>query len=219
MTIKSSESNPIFSIEIQQPVKNFSVDFFYNFYVNDESVQENPNIPDIYKVKTIEKSDINLSTFSLRVPRYVEIKWSTSQNSKSSKRLVNKSIADNLNKIFTEDSITSKYVPYVFSSTKSLENAADSVNNGAFSSKSNGGISQAAIIDNFANNLLNGYAETPETTDKEVLRNQIKLAIQSIEKIADKPSIDLQSNSDSIDEKGHDFNIETEDGNDLKLQN
>jgi hypothetical protein len=149
-------------------------------------VQENSDIPDAYKKPTINKNDVNLTTFSLRVPRYVELNWKA-KNLNVDSNFNGPPLSSAVSKIITEDSlIASMYMPTIFSSTKSVVDAAAAIKNDRYNNTAPG-TSQATIIDNFVTELLGTYAETPEDSKTIEIRKQLKKAISSIETLADNP--------------------------------
>lgn len=187
----SKTSDPIFSIRVP-PVLDFSTNFIYNYYVADESTNESAGVPEIYIKKSIDQAPDQLDTsstnFSLRLPRYVELSWNSppfrSQNVYVS--TPGPSILNNLDSVATEDSfISSKYVPYTFSNLLEIENAYKDINNDGELTTS--GISQATVIDNYVSNLMKSYSMTGEESEAKRIRQQLKQAIESIEKIADRP--------------------------------
>ena len=193
MSVHSNPSKPVYSINVPKLFKdntleNLSCKFVYNFYTTDERTQENPKIPDVYKKSTISKNDINLATFSLRIPRYIEISWKTS-NIIESAVVKNPDLQKNHSKIFTQDNIVnSSFLPYNFESYSTLENAVEDINkNVAGQLLTSTGISQAAILENFISNLMKDYEEVPEKPTVQQTRDQIKTAIDSLESFVDKP--------------------------------
>ena len=120
MSISSKPSRPVYFINVPKlfddnTFTNLSCKFIYNFYTTDESTQENPIIPEVYKKPTISKNDVSLSTFSLRVPRYVEISWKSNDAIQASPLAsgVNPDLQKNLSKIVTQDNIlNSNFLPY-----------------------------------------------------------------------------------------------------------
>ena len=186
----SKPSNPVHFINIpklfDKVLNGFSCKFFYNFYTTDEKTQDKPTIPDVYKKSTISKDDINLTTFSLRAPRYVELSWASNDSIK--KTFTNANIEKHHSKIFTQDSIaSSRYMSYNFSSLRTIENAIEDINSDVIGqSLSSNGKSQASIVDDFITELIKGYEESVDKPDVEETRKQIKIAIDSIEKFADK---------------------------------
>ena len=126
-----------------------------------------------------------MPNFSLRVPRYIELKWIPPQISTSNFVLSQHSVKENLNNIIAEeDFANSKYVSCTFNNANSVQYAyLDILGN----SQDNSSTSQATIIDNFVSSLLKNYAETEEESNVQSLRKQLIDAITSIEKVADKP--------------------------------
>jgi hypothetical protein len=214
MSKLSNQSNPVRSINFSYGlIENFSCNFVYNFYTSDESTNATPRIPDVYKKPTINKNDVNLVTFSLRVPRYVELNWKkvTSQNTKDASinkviNNINPNLQKNYSKIITETNvINSKYMPHKFTSRNVLENASEDINkdvNGISLSQS--GISQATIIENFISDLIKGYEETAEKSNSKKIRNAIQTSIASIEKFADRPDTTIGINFFNNDNKKQD---------------
>lgn len=182
---KSNFSNPIFSISTPKPPAGFSAKFVYNFYTTDESLQEESQIPDVYKKSTLQKSDVNLATFSLRVPRYIELNW----QAPSTEKLGAGNIKDNLSKISTHDSIiSSKHIPYLFSNYDSLDQAYEDIKKNANGELlTNNALSQATITETYVNELMKGYEESPEKPKNDLIKKQIKESITSIEKFSDSP--------------------------------
>lgn len=182
---KSNFSNPIFSISTPSPPEGFNSKFIYNFYTADESVQEESQIPDTYKKSTLQKSDVNLATFSLRVPRYIELNW----QAPSTEKLSSGNIKDNLSKIATHDSIiSSKHIPYLFSSYDSLDQAYEDIKKNADGDLlTSNALSQATITEAYVNELMKGYEESPEKPKNDLIKKQIKESISSIEKFSDSP--------------------------------
>lgn len=171
----SNPSRNIFSINIPEP--EISAEFVYNYYTVDEQTTEDSGIPDAIKIRSAEQIDYTSTNFSLRVPRYVLLKWSISGGTSLGSAPQNRLIKDNISKIVFEEGFSSGYVPYTFSNVQEVENAYRIINkNVEF------GASQAATINKFINNIFTGSAETPaEEKDK------IAAALQSIEQIGDRP--------------------------------
>lgn len=209
MSAKSYISNPIHFINVSKILKNFSSKFFYNFYITDETTNEDPVIPNVYKKSTIAKNDFNIINASTRVPRYVELSWTTGdfsqdnkttndttnttsevlKNKKPPHKIQDASIQENHKKIFTHDNlVSSKYTPYNFTSYDSFANAVEDVNKSVEGLPlSATGLSQATILENFISDLIKGYEESPEKPDVEKLRDEIKNSITAIEKFVDRP--------------------------------
>jgi len=176
----SNNSDPIFSIKIPT-VKDFSSEFVYNFYVSDESINEESGVPTAYKKKTIEKNDVDLPNFSLRVPRYVSLTWTSPKFKKPSNPIKAPAVSENLDKVAIENNFTSlKYVPYTFSSVQEIQNASIDINSSAIPDAS-----QATVIDNFVNQLIKSYSENQDSANVEKLKSQIVTAVESIEKLGD----------------------------------
>jgi hypothetical protein len=193
MSVRSNPSKPVYFVNVPKlfennALENFSCKFVYNFYTTDERTQENQKIPDIYKKSTISKNDINLTTFSLRVPRYIELSWKTS-NIINSIVVKNPELQKNYSKIFTQDNIVnSNFLPYNFESYSALENAVEDINkNVAGQLLTSTGISQATVLENFISGLMKDYKEVPEKPAVQQIRDQIKTAIDSLESFVDKP--------------------------------
>lgn len=190
MASTSNPSKAVHSIRIPKPSQNFKANFVYNFYVTDESIQEDPVVPDAYKKRTIDKNDVNLSNFSLRIPRYVELSWDIPKSANAIKLNLEEGIEANKDKINSEDDLlTSKYTPFAFSNYGAIQNAAyDIKSDTAGLPMTELGMSQATIIDKFVTELLEKYDESDEKNNIEKIRNDIKNAISSIEKFADQPN-------------------------------
>ena len=195
MSISSKPSRPVYFINVPKlfddnTFTNLSCKFIYNFYTTDESTQENPIIPEVYKKPTISKNDVSLSTFSLRVPRYVEISWKSNDAIQASPLAsgVNPDLQKNLSKIVTQDNIlNSNFLPYNFESNSTLENAVDDINKNAIGQLlTSTGISQATILENFITDLMKDYEEVPEKPAILEIRKQIKVAIDSLESFVDR---------------------------------
>lgn len=180
----SNFSKSVFSINAASPPTNFEAKFVYNFYTTDESTQDVSDIPEIYKKSTLQKSDVNLVTFSLKTPRYIELSWQIPQG-----ELSQGDINNNLNKITTQDNIlSSKHIPYFFSNYDALDHAYEDIKKDATGELLTSATdSQASIIENYINELMKDYEEVPEKPKKEATRNLIKESISSIEKFADNP--------------------------------
>jgi len=179
----------IHSFRVPVPSQNFKAKFVYNFYVADESTQEDPKVPDYYKKRTIDKTSVNLDNFTLRLPRYVELTWDVPACANPMKGNLAQKIEDNKGKIATEDNvITSRYTPYFFSSYETFQNAANDVKRDVEGmSLSELGMSQSTIIDNFVNDMLKDYDESAEKVDVDLVKDRIRTAIASIEAIGDRP--------------------------------
>lgn len=185
----SKKSSPIFSVKVPS-VKSISGNFSYNFYVADESINESFTIPEVYKTKTIEKNDINLSTYNLRVPRYITIEWEKPKFNITSIKQDHPAIADNLDKIITEDNFSSsKFMSYIFSNFESINAAYYDINGNEIVANQNAGISQATITDNFIFDILSKYSESEDDSEeqKENKQKNLLTLIKSIEKISDQP--------------------------------
>jgi len=189
MSTTSQLSTPIAFINVSKTVKTFSSKFFYNFYVVDETISEDPEVPEVYKKSTIVKNAPNISNSSTRIPRYIELTWTTDAPSaqNSTNNVQNKSIKENINKVFTQNDVTNfKYLPYGFSSDGAFVSAIEDVNKNIEGLPlSESGLSQTTILENFISDLIKGYEELPEKTNIEKLREEIKNSIASIEKFID----------------------------------
>lgn len=193
MSVRSNPSKPVYFVNVPKlfednTLENISCRFVYNFYTTDERTQENPKIPDVYKKSTISKNDINLTTFSLRVPRYIELSWKTS-NIINSIVVKNPELQKNHSKIFTQDNIVnSNFLPYNFESYSALENAVEDINKNVTGQLlTSTDISQATVLENFISGLMKDYEEVPEKPTIQQIRDQIKTAIDSLESFVDKP--------------------------------
>lgn len=185
MPTVSKQSNEIYSIQVSE-ISRFTSKFTYNFYVTDEYTQSNPTVPDVYKKSTINKSDINLTSFSLRVPRYVELNWVL--NSFGNKKISNIDLQSNSWRAISQDNLAiNNYMPYSFSSFKSIENASEDINRGIEGELlTNSALSQATITENFLAKLMEDYQESEESSNLEFFRKEIETSSKSIEKIGNK---------------------------------
>ena len=187
MTNFSSPSSPVFSIDVPE-VSDIKSTFTYNFYVQDEGTVESSGIPDGLKSKSPEQISSEGTSFALRVPRFVTVRWRPVYSSKIFSKDRNL-ISNNISKIVTEDGFTSsKFFNYTYSNVDSIEDAFNDINKDG---KLDLGDSQAKNIDRYVEKLLNEYAETPDAPNGEATRRQIMQSIQNIEKIADRPSVTL----------------------------
>ena len=97
-----------FAILDAPEVQNLKVNFVYNFFVPDESVNESGLLPQkIIKEKTpadFNQSFIDSSNFNRFVPRYNKITWQPSAPGNS--RIAKVSIKANLDKIYNENSFS-----------------------------------------------------------------------------------------------------------------
>lgn len=190
----SDPSDPISSIRIPQ-VKNFTGYFGYNYYTEDESVNDKPTIPSFYRDKKVNELDAENISFTLRVPRFIKLNWEIpdfkSNEFNVQVRVSPTLIADNLKKIVNEGNfIGSKYISYIFSATDSLEDASADINNdGRIDLYSNNNLSQTGIIDNYVKKYLDFYKFAGGTeSKKEEIKNKISKAIETLEKLGDRPN-------------------------------
>lgn len=171
----SNPSRSIFSIGVPEP--EISAEFVYNYYTADEQATEDSGIPDAIKIRSAEQIDYTSTNFSLRVPRYILLKWSLPAGTQRAASAPGRSIKDNISKIVFEEGFSSGYVPYTFSNVQEIEDAYRIINKGV-----DFGASQATTINNFIKNVFTGSASTP-TEEK----NRIAAALQNIEQIGDRP--------------------------------
>lgn len=185
MSTVSTQSNEIYSIQVSE-INGFTSKFTYNFYVTDEYTQSNPTIPDVYKKPTINKNDINLSTFSLRTPRYVELNWTL--NNFGTKKITSVDLQSNSWRAISQDNLAiNNFMPYSFSSFKSIENASEDINRGIEGELlTNSALSQATITENFLAKLMEDYQESSEASNLEFFRKEIETSSKCIEKIGNK---------------------------------
>jgi len=192
--MKSSKiSKSVFSINTTSTIKEFSAKFIYNFYVTDENTQNFSNIPAIYqKPGVLQKSDVNLASFSLRVPRYVELSWKIPEGelSNSGKSL----IKDNLSKIVMQDDdlVDPNNIQHIFFSRDILDYAYEDI---AKDVNTSAAVSQATITEHFVDELMKDYEESNQDSLKDIcfysisnqgdIKQLIKESIESIEKFAD----------------------------------
>jgi hypothetical protein len=187
MTSFSKPSIPVFSTYVPVP-KNLKVDFIYNYYVYDESTNSSSGIPEALKKKSSEQINTEITNFSLRVPRYVQLTWDPPPSSNFSSASPLFSISENIEKIVSEDNfVSSRFSSYSFSSLENIEKAYEEINN----KKNQEGISQAGIIDNYVVDLLKNYSETGDETNIRARHEQIINAVGSLERIADRPTTTL----------------------------
>ena len=104
----SRPSSPVVSMNIPK-VGGLIANFFYNYYTTDERTNENSDIPNHLKRKSIEQINTDVLDFSLRVPRYNKIQWESPVGSVAppGSLIANSpenSIQSNLDKIQTEES-------------------------------------------------------------------------------------------------------------------
>lgn len=207
MSTYSKPSSQISSIGIPK-ISNLTTSFTYNFYVDDESVNQESGIPQYLKTRSPDQISTETTNSVLRLPRFITVSW---QPPSISKKQSNKNIADNLEKI-TDESLYGKYFPYFFSSQEDIEFANEDVN---ASSKNE---SQATTIDSYVNNLLKNYSESGDQSNLQSLKQQIVAIIQSVESISDKPGesfgVKFYSNQGSSieDYSGFDQLIASSDG-------
>lgn len=188
------KSNQVYFINVPKPFDDdtfFNSKFVYNFYTTDEKVQENPIIPDVYKKSTISKNDINLSTFSLRVPRYVELNWKLNNSFEKASNKEQVNLEKNYSKIITQENLSnSNFLPRSFDSNNVIYNAIEDINkNYKGETLTSLGISQATITENFIADLMTGYEETAEQPSMLTSRETIKEAINSIESFSNNPEL------------------------------
>jgi len=185
MTTVSKRSNEIYSIQVTE-ISRFTSKFIYNFYVADEYVQSTPSVPEVYKKPTINKNDISLSSFSLRVPRYVELEWMLDRF--GNKKNVAVDLRANEWRAISQDNLAiSNYMPYSFSSFKTIENASEDINKGVDGELlTDSALSQATITEDFLAKLMEDYQETPESSNLEFFRKEIETSSKCIEKIGNK---------------------------------
>lgn len=185
----SKPSSQIFSIYIPKP-KKLNGNFVYNYYVYDETTNQKQEIPNYLKVNSSEQDNINIVNLSTKIPRYVKLEWDLPYFKNLSSSRSEYLISKNLEKIITEDSVSSNFIFYAFSNQRKIAAAASDINTN-FSIIEN--ISQATIIDNYVENLLTDYSQTGAGYDQDE-KNKISKAIQAIEKIADRPANTLKIN-------------------------
>jgi len=198
-------SNPVFSLNIPE-VKEINSFFTYNFYVNDEGTQENSGVPDFIKKKSgeLNSNDAETLDFTLRVPRYVTIKWTPAPSGYYDPYDDRKtfSIKKNIEKIITEDEFTSsKFINYTFSNVDRIQDAYNDINNDGNPEFGN---SQATVIDQYVNYLLKDFNDSNDNTKIEKTKKSIIQAVENIEKIADRPKKSLGINF--YDERGNVIN-------------
>jgi len=184
----SKPSTPVYKLDLKN-VTELSCEFFYNFYLEDESVEENAGVPEDLRTKSVEQINTSTVSFNLRVPRFITVNWKPVPNSFSFSSIVKiykpKSIRECQDDVTSEDNfLTSKFIPYAFSGVEKLEEAYDIIKK----SVGDNFESSATSTDRFVKNLLEKSVETGDTTKKDAVRSSISTAIKNIEKIADRPS-------------------------------
>ena len=190
MIVTSEPSTPVFFLRVPSP-DELKSDFIYNYYVYDESTNALAGIPKALTTTPIGQLIVDTAAFSIRAPRYVKLTWKIPVCSDSNLSLQKEFlIKDNLTKIATEDSfVSSRFISRQFSSIDDIENAYRDINNNI-----DIGTSQATVIDNYVSTLLNEYVETQDEDNLTQLRKHVTEAIESIEKLADRPFFTLGIN-------------------------
>lgn len=129
----SKPSSPVVSMNLPQ-IKDFNVEFIYNYYVADERTNENPRIPEYLKRNFVEQNNANFIDYSLRVPRYVRLRWELPKGpiataTTSLENNSNNSIQANLQKIQTEESfLHSKYSSHSIANHDAIQDANTEIN-------------------------------------------------------------------------------------------
>jgi hypothetical protein len=199
MTSFSSPSSPVSSIFIPE-IPEINCNFVYNYYVYDESTNSTAGIPESFKSTVVyDTNSVRTTNASLRIPRYVSLNWRVPAASSEyfSNSSNNFSIADNLDKIATEDTFSfSKFITHTYSTLAKVEIAKNVINNDI-----SFGSSQAGHINDYVSYLLSNYSQTGDETSSIGINQQITEAVSSIEKIADQPKDTLGINF--YDNKGN----------------
>lgn len=195
MTISFSRPSPaIFSINVPE-VNSISANFTYNYYTFDEGTNEISGIPEVLMKSSPEQSLSMAANYSNKLPRYVTIKWSRKNIEQKEKF----PFASYINKISSEESfISSRYIPYTFSSSDVFDNAFSDINDNG---NLDFGTSQATAIDNFVQTMMSNYKDTNDQSERLLKRNKIAEAVKNIERIADRPSETLGFRF--LDQKGN----------------
>lgn len=132
MSSFSKPSSPVVSMKVPS-VTEFISNFFYNYYTIDERTNENSNIPNHLKRKSIEQINSEVIDFSLRIPRYIKLQWHGPVGSIAPAGLLlanspATSIESNLNKIQTEESfLKSKFSSHSISNYDSIRDASSEI--------------------------------------------------------------------------------------------
>jgi len=128
----SRPSSPVVSMNIPK-VGGFAANFFYNYYTTDERTNENSDIPNYLKRKSVEQINTDVVDFSLRVPRYNKIQWESPVGSVAPAGALvanspGNSIQSNLDKIQTEESfLKSKFSSHSISNYGSIRDASTEI--------------------------------------------------------------------------------------------
>jgi hypothetical protein len=174
-------SDSIFSIRVPK-VLNPSAKFTYNYYIEDESINENSGIPDYIIGLSGQNVPTETLVFTRKVPRFVTINWESPDPSAD----FSYDITNNLQKIVTEDElVNSKFVPYTFSDNEMIESAYKDINKDG---KLDLGTSQATNIDNYINSLVTQFSLGQDEAQKQNVIEQLSFTVSNLEKIADQPS-------------------------------
>ena len=179
----SNPSSPIFIVDVPE-VRRITSNFVYNFYVQDEAVNEASGIPEAFKTTDPESitSKITDSTnFTRKIPRFVRVDWEPISLANGNYDFVDKN-----ENIVTEDDFTSsKFINYIFSDINDLENAyRDITKDGNLDL----GTSQATNVDRYVDSMLKNFAVSPEDADYEQKKKDLLASVKALESLADNPS-------------------------------
>ena len=181
----SSTSDAVFSIRIPK-ILNPQISFTYNYYTQDESVNEISGIPDYVIGLSGQNVPTETLSFTRKVPRFIKISWNSPDPISSNSSPSAIKISDNLDKIVTEDyMVSSKYLPYSFSNNNKIEDAFRDINKDGILDL---GTSQATNIDNYNNSLVGSISQNLSVSQKAELLKQISSVVSNIEKMADRSS-------------------------------
>jgi hypothetical protein len=190
----SNPSNPIFVVDIPE-IKTIRAKFVYNFYVQDESINEASGIPENFKTTSAEQitpSITGTSEFTSKVPRFAEISWTpvpTNSTNAANDLGYKLSFDDVTKKMVTEEDFTSsKFINYIFSDVDDFENAYKDINKDGVLDL---GTSQATNIDNYVASILQNFLISNDDPNIKEKKQQIFDAVNSIERLADNPSKSL----------------------------
>lgn len=131
----SLPSKEAYLIDVPE-VKNFSAEFKYNFFVNDEGISEDGSVPRKLLEKAGETVDSKfVDTFAKKIPRYVRITWTPVVMNADNKVVDDEQIlktrisfstassliADNIDKVMDENSFAGKEFTIINMNDQSID--------------------------------------------------------------------------------------------------
>ena len=188
----SNPSTPVYSLNIPE-VSGFTSEFFYNFYVTDESTNAtsklDPGAVSLLTPKDALRKNPEYTAFNLRVPRYVVLKWNAMPNDNTTPNPLLDGVLNNTpvaSLVVGEDQFSSlKYYSFSFQSLNKIQNTHRLIS----TPSPNSDFSLSTNIDSYINDVLNSVNMANDgNTNQENLDKQIQKFVTGAEQLGDNPN-------------------------------